>query len=118
MSVLRLNPTGLRAADLVPPVSKSDAQRALVLGRILDMPTLARIDEPEAELPADVRIMTTGLQTLAQSGPGPFDIHCEDGGAPFRILVGQAAVASGKTVRMTGTPRLGERPHAALFDSL
>ncbi len=45
-------------------------------------------------------------------------MDCADGGAPFRILVTQAAVTPGVRVRITGTPRLGERPHGPLFQSL
>ncbi|MGQ0508589.1 MAG: 3-phosphoshikimate 1-carboxyvinyltransferase [Myxococcaceae bacterium] len=103
---------------LTPPVSKSDAQRALVLARILGWPELAKLNGPEDELPADVRVMARGLKALDATGPAPLSIACDDGGAPFRILLGQAAIAEGKAFHFTGTPRLGERPHQPLFDAL
>ncbi len=116
MTPLRVDATALRAGELTPPVSKSDAQRALVLARTLNTPQLATLEGPESELPSDVRVMARGLAAL--DTPGPVDLDCADGGAPFRILLGQAAITSGKTVRLTGTPRLGERPHQALIHAL
>lgn len=96
---------------LVPPVSKSDAQRALVLARITGAPDPL----PDEALPADVEVLRRGLDVLARGGA---EIDCHDGGAPFRFLLTQAAVTPGAKVRFTGTERLGQRPHAALFEAL
>ncbi len=115
--ILTVDATSLRAGELFPPVSKSDAQRALVLARLLGLPELASLEGPGVELPADVRVMAAGLAALDAPGDA-VEIDCADGGAPFRILLGQAAVAAGKTVRFTGTPRLAERPHQPLMDAL
>jgi 3-phosphoshikimate 1-carboxyvinyltransferase len=97
---------------LRPPFSKSDAHRALVLacatGREAELPSLEGA-------PDDVRILQTGLEALSQ--PGAL-IDCRDGGAPLRFLVAQAAVTPGARVRFTGSPRLGARPHLALFQAL
>ncbi len=119
MSQLHLDPSHLTAARLTPPVSKSDAQRALVLAHLTGhWPLRSLQSEPEADLPADVRVLKRGVEAL-RLPPGPVrDVNCADGGAPFRILVTQAAVTPGAKVRFTGTPRLGERPHGALFESL
>ncbi len=121
-SRILVDPAGLRAAPLNPPVSKSDAQRALVLGHLTGAWPLPSVQaEPDEDLPADVRVLRRGVEALRQvpEQPGPVrDVDCADGGAPFRILVTQAAVTPGAKVRFTGTPRLGERPHAALFNSL
>lgn len=116
---LHVDPSHLVPARLTPPVSKSDAQRALVLAHLTGHWPLAVLqNEPEADVAADVRVLTRGVETLRQP-PGPIrDVDCADGGAPFRIFVTQAAVTPGAKVRITGTPRLGERPHGPLFDSL
>ncbi len=96
---------------LNPPISKSDAQRALVLARIV-----GAVDPlPDEELPADVLVLRTGLDVLAAGGAA---IECHDGGAPFRFLLTQAAVTKGAKVTLSGTLRLAERPHGALFEAL
>ncbi|MCP3141972.1 3-phosphoshikimate 1-carboxyvinyltransferase [Pyxidicoccus xibeiensis] len=118
-SRIHLDPSALSASPLTPPVSKSDAQRALVLGHLTGAWPLPSVQaESDEDLPADVRVMRRGIQSL-RLPPGPQrDVDCADGGAPFRILVTQAAVTPGAHVRFTGTPRLGERPHGPLFTSL
>jgi 3-phosphoshikimate 1-carboxyvinyltransferase len=119
VSKVHVDPTHLTPSRLTPPMSKSDAQRALVLAHLTGHWPLAVLQsEPEADLPADVRVLTRGVNAL-RLPPGPVrDVDCADGGAPFRILVTQSAVTPGAKVRLTGTPRLGERPHGPLFDSL
>jgi 3-phosphoshikimate 1-carboxyvinyltransferase len=119
VSKIHVDPSHLVPASLTPPVSKSDAQRALVLAHLTGHWPLAVLqNEPEADLAADVRVLTRGVEAL-RLPPGPVqDVDCADGGAPFRIFVTQAAVTPGAKVRITGTPRLGERPHGPLFDSL
>ncbi|WP_434390719.1 3-phosphoshikimate 1-carboxyvinyltransferase [Melittangium boletus] len=118
-TVLHVDPGQLMPSVLTPPISKSDAQRALVLAHLTGAWPLSDLqDEPEEFLPADVRVLRRGIEAL-RLPPGPVrDVDCADGGAPFRILVTQAAVTPGARVRLTGTPRLGERPHGPLFDSL
>jgi 3-phosphoshikimate 1-carboxyvinyltransferase len=119
MSQIHVDPSHLVPTTLTPPVSKSDAQRAMVLAHLTGpwpMPGLS--EEPASFLPADVRTLRRGLEAL-RLPPGPVrEVDCADGGAPFRIFVTQAAVTPGARVRITGTPRLGERPHGALFTSL
>jgi 3-phosphoshikimate 1-carboxyvinyltransferase len=99
---------------LRPPLSKSDAQRALVLAEALGVP-LDTVVPPDEELPRDVRVLRRGLEQLREPES---DIDCHDGGAPFRFLLTQAALAPGRVTRFTGTPRLGERPHGPLLESL
>lgn len=99
---------------LTPPLSKSDAQRALVLADILRVPFSQVLPEGEA-LPRDVEVLRDGL--LAMHSPLAH-IDCRDGGAPFRFLLTQAAVQPQRRVEFTGTPRLGERPHAPLLHAL
>lgn len=99
---------------LVPPISKSDAQRALVLADILGVSFDALLPAGEA-LPRDLIVLRDGLEELRASEAR---LDCRDGGAPFRFLLGQAAVLPQRRVEFTGTPRLGERPHEPLIESL
>ncbi|MFY0576420.1 3-phosphoshikimate 1-carboxyvinyltransferase [Cystobacter fuscus] len=116
---LHVDPSRLTPAVLTPPISKSDAQRALVLAHLTGAWPLPEIQrEPEHFLPADVRVLRRGVEALRLPPGTVRDVDCADGGAPFRILVTQAAVTPGAHVRLTGTPRLGERPHGPLFESL
>jgi len=99
---------------LTPPLSKSDAQRALILSDIISGPSvLAGIEE--ASLPSDVRIVRDGLWALRNQKSV---IQCHDGGAPFRFLLTQAALTPGTKVQFFGTQRLGERPQQPLLDAL
>ena len=97
-----------------PPLSKSDAQRALVLADILEVPFSEVLPAGEA-LPRDVELLRDGLVALRQPTA---KIDCHDGGAPLRFLLTQAAVQPGRHVEFTGTSRLGERPHAPLLTAL
>ena len=99
---------------LIPPISKSDAQRALVIADILGVP-LASLLPADELLPTDVEVLHDGLRAL--QSPGAI-IDCRDGGAPFRFLLAQAAVIPGRQVQFLGTARLGERPHAPLVAAL
>jgi 3-phosphoshikimate 1-carboxyvinyltransferase len=95
---------------LTPPISKSDAHRALVLRWLFDQPTPIG-DAP----PRDVVVLQRGLEALR--APGPRTIDCHDAGAPFRVLVALASLQPGVT-RFTGAPRLAQRPHGPLFAAL
>ena len=97
-----------------PPLSKSDAQRALVLADIVGVP-FERVLPPGEVLPRDVQVLRDGLLALRSSVAR---IDCQDGGAPFRFLVTQAAVQPGRRVEFVGTDRLGERPHGPLLAAL
>ncbi len=98
--------------DLVPPLSKSDAQRALVLADALGVENVIQTGEA---LPRDVEVLRDGLVALQQPVA---EIDCHDGGAPFRFLLTQAALRPGHVTRFTGTPRLGARPHGPLLQAL
>jgi len=74
--------------SLKPPLSKSDAQRALVLAEALGVP-LETVVPADEELPRDVRVLQKGLEQLREQKA---DIDCHDGGAPFRFLLTQAAL--------------------------
>jgi 3-phosphoshikimate 1-carboxyvinyltransferase len=117
MSRILLDPSSLHDARLVPPLSKSDAQRALVLAYARGEPDAVALPSGE-ELPHDVRALRQGLATLSALGDREETIDCGDGGAPFRFLLTQACLVPGARVRFVGSPRLGERPHQPLVDAL
>lgn len=116
LSELYLDARALHAGRLRPPISKSDAQRALVLAYALGVPAPA-LGAREG-LPNDVRIVAEALGRFRAAEAGLVEIDCEDGGAPLRLLVAQAALRPGAITRFVGTPRLGARPHGALFAAL
>jgi len=101
-------------ATLVPSISKSDAQRALVLSSALG----STLELPPSGWPDDLQVLSRGLQQLPLAASEPQTIDCRDGGAPFRFLLGQAAITPRARVRFTGTPRLGQRPRAPLLSAL
>ena len=116
MSIV-VDPSQLRAGVLRPPLSKSDAQRALVLAHVLGLPHSHLLSPAAlATAPDDVRKLTAGLAVLAENAEGVID--CGEGGAPLRFLLGQAAVTPGFRGRLIGSERLGERPHEPLFHAL
>lgn len=102
------------AEPLRPPVSKSDAHRALVLAEVCDGAHEALLP-PAADRPRDVEVLSAGLRTL-RSTRGELD--CLDAGAPFRFLLTQAALVPNGAFVFRGTPRLGERPLAPLVEAL
>ena len=118
MRTIRLDPSRLVPATLVPPPSKSDAQRALVVAHTLGRDPLLLASPEDETLPQDTRSLARGLAALQSSRGEPVDIDCGDGGAPFRFLLGQAAVMPRARVRFRGSLRLAERPHLPLVDSL
>jgi 3-phosphoshikimate 1-carboxyvinyltransferase len=119
VTTVRVDPRHLVPATLVPPHSKSDAQRALVVAHALGRPELLGISPEDETLPRDTRALARGLAALRTAGSGePVEIDCGDGGAPFRFLLGQAAVTPGARARFVGSLRLAERPHLPLVEAL
>jgi 3-phosphoshikimate 1-carboxyvinyltransferase len=102
------------AEPLTPPVSKSDAHRALVLAEVCDGAHESLLP-PAVDRPRDVDVVSRGLQTLRGTSG---ELDCLDAGAPFRFLVTQAALKPNTSWRFIGTPRLAERPQEALLVSL
>lgn len=109
MTSLRLDARSLLPAKLTPPHSKSDEQRVLLIEQLL-----GRRRDVEPDAPSDVRVLSAGLKQLAS---GSADIDCADGGAPFRLLLGQAAITDGH-FRFSGTERLARRPRLPLIEAL
>jgi 3-phosphoshikimate 1-carboxyvinyltransferase len=107
---MKVDATSLHAGVLEPPISKSDAHRALALAWMLDLPA----PQLRGRVPEDVRRIADGLSAL---GTGR-EIDCGDGAAPFRILAALAAFLPGRETILRGSARLAERPHAPLFEAL
>ena len=124
MTKLLIDPGALHPVALHPPPSKSDAQRALVLAHLLraegeEVPAPVEwpaLHGPIHTLPDDVRVVYGGLAALV--GATAASIDCGDGGAPFRLLLSQAAIAGDVRTEFLGSKRLGERPHRPLFEAL
>ncbi|HYV48675.1 MAG TPA: 3-phosphoshikimate 1-carboxyvinyltransferase [Myxococcaceae bacterium] len=115
MTVALVDASGpLQPATLVPSISKSDAQRALVLSYALG----ANLELPPDGWPDDLAVLSRGLQQLPRAAAEQQTVDCRDGGAPFRFLLGQAAITPRAHVRFIGTPRLGQRPRAPLLSAL
>ncbi len=113
MNPTSLDARSLRGVALQPPISKSDALRALALSQVQGGPAVAL---PASDLlPRDVLVMQRGLRVLGAGEGQPID--CRDGGAPFRLLLALASVQPG-TWTFTGTERLAQRPHDELLDAL
>ena len=111
-------PGPLVAAELEPADLEVGPQRALVLAHAIGRQELADLAPWRAAgLPDDVEALERGLAALA-SAPPQVDVNCGEGGAPFRFLLAQAAIAAGKRVRLHGSARLGERPRSALIEAL
>jgi len=111
VSLARVAPGVLVPGELVPPESKSDAQRALVLRSVRGLPPVAV--PPDA--PEDTQHLAKGLEVLAKGGG---DVHVGDGGAPLRFLLTQAALTPGARTAFHGSERLAARPHGPLVDAL
>lgn len=116
MKRVHLIPSALRPKVLRPPLSKSDALRALTLEHALGLQDSV-VPEDSPALPEDIRVLREGLRILRESPHGG-RVDCRDGGAPFRFLAAQAAVTPGVDLELTGSPRLAERPHGPLFSAL
>ncbi len=100
---------------LSPPLSKSDAMRALVVAHLTGQALSLDVEAPGT--PNDVRVLDRGLRALA-GRTFPAGLDCEDGGAPFRFLLALAATTPGAQVRFFGSDRLSARPHGALIECL
>ncbi|MBX5481054.1 MAG: 3-phosphoshikimate 1-carboxyvinyltransferase [Myxococcaceae bacterium] len=140
--IVEVDPRAIAPTVLRPPISKSDALRALAAAHIFGLPPPEL--GPTDELPEDVTRFVDGLATLRSRSDAPID--CGDGGAPFRFLLALAAAPNGAmvpsplagatgpvtagdealappgpasaTTVLTGSPRLGARPRDALIEAL
>ena len=95
------------------PISKSIAQRLLILAHLKDV-TFPKLGNSE-ELPQDVLTLRQMLQDF-EKGKKTFDA-CDNGTAA-RFMLARLAATKGKQSRLTGSQQLCRRPMAQLINAL
>ncbi len=110
MSQIRLFPRTTSFQDIIPlPASKSESNRALIIH------ALAGGTEGQLTNLAEARDTQTMIRLLADSQNPEADVL--DAGTTMRFLTAYYAVTD-RQKRMTGTPRMCERPIGILVDAL
>ncbi len=110
MSQIRLFPRTTSFQEIIPlPASKSESNRALIIH------ALAGGMEGQLTNLAEARDTQTMIRLLADSQNPVADVL--DAGTTMRFLTAFYAL-TGQTKRMTGTPRMCERPIGILVDAL
>lgn len=102
-------PDALPEGTIVLPWSKSVSNRALIINALSPNPVVA----PEVADCSDTRVMQQAL-----SACGTDEIDVADCGTAMRFLTAFFAVSSGRSVTLTGTPRMLQRPVRPLVDTL
>lgn len=109
MSQITLFPRLTTFSEIIPlPASKSESNRALVINA-LAKGTLENLSNL-----AEARDTQTMIRLLSSSGP---EADVLDAGTTMRFLTAYYAV-TGAVKKMTGTPRMCERPIGILVDAL
>ena len=109
MSQITLFPRSTTFTETIPlPASKSESNRALVINA-LAQGTLDNLSNL-----AEARDTQTMIRLLSENGP---EADVLDAGTTMRFLTAYYAVTGAKK-KMTGTPRMCERPIGILVDAL
>ncbi len=98
---------------MLPPVSKSDTIRALILRHI----RRESLDFPAPPHCTDVEDVIGALRQL-ESDREEVEISIRLGAAPLRFILALAAVTPGRKIAINARPSLRKRPHAVLIDAL
>lgn len=109
MSTIRLYPRASAFNEIIPlPASKSESNRALIINALAGggIDNLSNL--------AEARDTQTMIRLLSESGPVA-DVL--DAGTTMRFLTAYFAI-TGQQKKMTGTPRMCERPIGILVDAL
>ena len=115
----RVDPSHLVPSVLTPPISKSDAQRALVLAHLTGAWPLPDLqNEPEHFLPADVRVLRRGIEALRLPAGPRARRGLRGRGRPLPHPRHPGGGDARRPRAPHRHPRLGERPHGPLFQSL
>lgn len=101
-------PDGILEADLTMPLSKSVSNRQLIISALT--PGGSTIDE--LAQCSDTEVMAAALQSDQNI------IDCRDAGTAMRFLTAYFAVRPNRTVTLTGTDRMLQRPIGPLVDAL
>ena len=109
MSSIRLHPRKTSFNEIIPlPASKSESNRALIINALAG----ASIDNLSNL--AEARDTQTMIRLLSEGGPVA-DVL--DAGTTMRFLTAYYSI-TGQVKKMTGTPRMCERPIGILVDAL
>ena len=109
MSQITLFPRTTSFREIIPlPASKSESNRALIIN------ALAKGTLDNLSNLAEARDTQTMIRLLSESGP---EADVLDAGTTMRFLTAYYAVTGAKK-KMTGTPRMCERPIGILVDAL
>lgn len=109
MSSLRLHPRTTAFNEIIPlPASKSESNRALIINALAGA-SIANLSNL-----AEARDTQTMIRLLSENGPVA-DVL--DAGTTMRFLTAYYAI-TGAEKKMTGTPRMCERPIGILVDAL
>src|SRR5688572_11421714 len=134
-------PTAPLRARISVPGSKSETNRALILAALAEGPITLRgalwsddtqvmVDalrtlglevtvSPDAAEPSNCTIEVSGGGQIADGGTteAPVELYVGNAGTAARFLIAFVALGRG-AYRISGTPRMHERPQAALFEAL
>jgi 3-phosphoshikimate 1-carboxyvinyltransferase len=109
LSQITLFPRSTSFSEIIPlPASKSESNRALIIN------ALAKGTLDNLSNLAEARDTQTMIRLLSESGP---EADVLDAGTTMRFLTAYYAVTGAKK-KMTGTPRMCERPIGILVDAL
>jgi len=109
LSTIRLHTRASAFNEIIPlPASKSESNRALIINALAggSIDNLSNL--------AEARDTQTMIRLLAENGP---IADVLDAGTTMRFLTAYYAI-TGQTKKMTGTPRMCERPIGILVDAL
>ncbi|MBR0296203.1 MAG: hypothetical protein IJQ95_02270 [Paludibacteraceae bacterium] len=94
------------------PISKSIANRLLILQALSGEPLL---DVSASATPDDVLLMRSALEAINN---GAEEINIENCGTAMRFLTAYCAQLEGRTILLTGSPRMQKRPIGQLVEAL
>jgi len=114
MSALELGPLSRAAGAVRLPGSKSISNRVLLLAALCEAPTeIGGLLDAE-----DTRVMRAALEKLGRPvRPATAELFLGNAGTAFRPLTAVLAVLGGE-YRLSGVPRMHERPIGDLVDAL
>lgn len=105
-------PDGPLSGEIDLPLSKSIANRYLIIAALAESSLPWKEGLGEIELPDDVKILANSLQSREET------INIGMAGTAMRFLTAFYAVQEGKTTVLTGAERMKQRPIGDLVDAL
>lgn len=105
-------PSGPLVGEVALPISKSIANRYLIMSALSENSPPAKEGLGEVNNPEDVRILQESLNSDLS------EINIGMAGTAMRFLTAFYAVQEGKTVVLTGAERMKQRPIAELVEAL